>query len=161
MGGGSPEDQRSGVSRELIIRPEAEAEIDEAYDWYEARSRGLGANFLLYVEAVLREVRRTIRPHEMLAKHFELSSRDTPRPRRHRGSDHPEPPGEGALKHRGDLRPVASEASVGLVARREQAKIQTARFLAIEGDVDAEVLGFAYVTLCLTAQDDPGSSQER
>ncbi len=49
MGGGSPEDQRPGVSRELIIRPEAEAEITEAYDWYEARSRGLGANFLLSV----------------------------------------------------------------------------------------------------------------
>jgi hypothetical protein len=32
------------VSRELIIRPEAESEINEAYDWYEARSRGLGAD---------------------------------------------------------------------------------------------------------------------
>ncbi len=49
MGGGSPEDQRPGVSRELIIRPEAEAEITEAYDWYEARSRMLGTNFLLSV----------------------------------------------------------------------------------------------------------------
>lgn len=58
MGGGSPEDQRPGVSRELIIRPEAEIEINEAYDWYEARSRGLGGDFLLSVEAVLRAAAR-------------------------------------------------------------------------------------------------------
>lgn len=58
MGGGSPEDQRPCVSRELIIRPEAEIEIGEAYEWYEARSRGLGADFLLSVEAVLRAAAR-------------------------------------------------------------------------------------------------------
>jgi hypothetical protein len=33
--------------RRLIIRPEAEAEMAEAFDWYEERLSGLGASFLL------------------------------------------------------------------------------------------------------------------
>jgi hypothetical protein len=35
--------------RRLIIRPEAEAEMAEAFDWYEERLSGLGASFLLCV----------------------------------------------------------------------------------------------------------------
>jgi toxin ParE1/3/4 len=46
------------VSRELILRPEAEAEMTEAYVWYEARSRGLGADFLLSIDAVLQAAAR-------------------------------------------------------------------------------------------------------
>ena len=30
----------------LIVRPEAEADLDAAYSWYEGRSRGLGDAFL-------------------------------------------------------------------------------------------------------------------
>jgi toxin ParE1/3/4 len=41
------------VSRELVVLPEAETEMAEAYDWYEARSPGLGLDFLLSVDAVL------------------------------------------------------------------------------------------------------------
>ena len=33
--------------RRLVIRPEAEAEMTEAFDWYEERLPGLGASFLL------------------------------------------------------------------------------------------------------------------
>ncbi len=32
---------------ELIIRPEAEADIADAFDWYESRVPGLGSEFLL------------------------------------------------------------------------------------------------------------------
>jgi hypothetical protein len=35
------------MSRELIIRPEAEADIALAFGWYEARVSGLGSEFLL------------------------------------------------------------------------------------------------------------------
>ena len=49
------------MSRELIIRPEAEAEIAEATDWYEARSPGLGADFLLSIEALLQAAARNPR----------------------------------------------------------------------------------------------------
>jgi hypothetical protein len=37
------------MTRELIIRPEAEIEMVEAYDWYEARLQGLGSDFLLSI----------------------------------------------------------------------------------------------------------------
>ena len=43
------------MSRRLIVRPEAEAEMTEAYDWYEDRVPGLGSEFLLCVDAVLKE----------------------------------------------------------------------------------------------------------
>ncbi|MFW5777167.1 MAG: type II toxin-antitoxin system RelE/ParE family toxin [Spirochaetota bacterium] len=46
------------MSRELIVRPEAEVEMAEAYHWYEACSPGLGADFLLSVEAVVRAAAR-------------------------------------------------------------------------------------------------------
>ncbi len=37
----------------LIIEPEAEADIEAAYDWYEANRTGLGDDFLLCIEATL------------------------------------------------------------------------------------------------------------
>lgn len=43
----------------VIIRPEAEAEIAEAYDYYETVSQGLGAAFLLAVEACLDGIERS------------------------------------------------------------------------------------------------------
>jgi plasmid stabilization system protein ParE len=45
--------------RQLIVRAEAEAEIDEAAGWYEARSAGLGLEFLRAVDAVLSAIRRS------------------------------------------------------------------------------------------------------
>jgi hypothetical protein len=37
---------------ELIIRPEAEADIAEAFDWYETRVPGLGSEFVLVLDAL-------------------------------------------------------------------------------------------------------------
>lgn len=42
----------------ILIRPEAEKEIEEAYRWYEKRSIGLGSEFLLCVEEGLENIRR-------------------------------------------------------------------------------------------------------
>lgn len=42
----------------LIIRPEAEEEIREAYDWYEDRVSGLGSEFLLTVDATMNAILR-------------------------------------------------------------------------------------------------------
>lgn len=36
-----------------LIRPEAEAELNEAYLWYERQREGLGADFLLCFEESL------------------------------------------------------------------------------------------------------------
>jgi len=38
---------------QLILRPEAEADLAEAYVWYEQRRAGLGQDLLLSVEAAL------------------------------------------------------------------------------------------------------------
>ena len=43
----------------MIIRPEAEADLVNARDWYERQRVGLGAAFLLCVEEVLERISHT------------------------------------------------------------------------------------------------------
>ena len=43
---------------ELVIAPEAELDIAEAYAWYEGRRTGLGEEFLSSVDACLESIRR-------------------------------------------------------------------------------------------------------
>jgi plasmid stabilization system protein ParE len=43
---------------ELVIAPEAELDIAEAYIWYEGRRAGLGEEFLTSVDACLESIRR-------------------------------------------------------------------------------------------------------
>jgi toxin ParE1/3/4 len=42
----------------VTVRPEAEREIQEAFDWYEERNEGLGLEFLRAADACLSGVRR-------------------------------------------------------------------------------------------------------
>ncbi|MDP2211335.1 MAG: type II toxin-antitoxin system RelE/ParE family toxin [Candidatus Aquicultor sp.] len=42
----------------VLIRPEAEDDLREAFSWYEDKRRGLGHDFLLQVEAGLRFIER-------------------------------------------------------------------------------------------------------
>lgn len=37
---------KEGPLPEIIIRPETEAEISEAFRWYEGKSEGLGSEFM-------------------------------------------------------------------------------------------------------------------
>lgn len=46
------------MTHELIVRPEAEAEMGEAFDWYEERAPGLGSDFLLNVDAAFQAILR-------------------------------------------------------------------------------------------------------
>jgi len=46
------------MSRRLIVRPEAEAEMTDAFEWYEDRVPGLGSEFLLCVDAVFSAIVR-------------------------------------------------------------------------------------------------------
>ena len=46
------------MNLELIIRPEAEPEIAEAFDWYESRVPGLGSEFLLVLDALFNSILR-------------------------------------------------------------------------------------------------------
>jgi plasmid stabilization system protein ParE len=43
----------------LIVRPEAEAELAEAFSWYEQRIRGLGLAFLYCAEATNHAIQRS------------------------------------------------------------------------------------------------------
>lgn len=47
------------MNYELLLRPEAEADIGEAYRWYEAQTDGLGEEFLRAVDACFATVQRT------------------------------------------------------------------------------------------------------
>jgi len=46
------------MKRMIYIRPEAEQDMRETYAWYETQMPGLGANFLLHVDAQLRSLQR-------------------------------------------------------------------------------------------------------
>ncbi len=47
----------------VIIRPEAEDDLKEAFLWYEDKRRGLGYDFLLQVDAGLRFIERNPEIH--------------------------------------------------------------------------------------------------
>ncbi|HEY8504701.1 MAG TPA: type II toxin-antitoxin system RelE/ParE family toxin [Gemmataceae bacterium] len=47
----------------MIIRPEAEADLAGAKQWYEGQKEGLGAEFLLRVEEVFERIARTPEVH--------------------------------------------------------------------------------------------------
>jgi len=42
----------------IVVRPEAAREVQEAFDWYEQRSEGLGLEFLRAADACLAGVQR-------------------------------------------------------------------------------------------------------
>ena len=46
------------MSDEVIVRPEAAREVQEAFDWYEEKSQGLGLEFLRAADACLAGIRR-------------------------------------------------------------------------------------------------------
>ena len=46
------------MTRRLVFRPEADLEINEATEWYEARGRGLAVEFLRILDACIESIRR-------------------------------------------------------------------------------------------------------
>src|SRR5438067_991216 len=54
------------MTRALIVEPEAEAEIVDAASWYEARSPGLGPQFIRAVEAALGAIQRNPHVHQVV-----------------------------------------------------------------------------------------------
>ncbi len=54
----------------LIIAPEAEADIDEAYGWYEAQRIGLGEEFLGCVDASIAGICRKPELHPIVFKQY-------------------------------------------------------------------------------------------
>jgi hypothetical protein len=56
------------VSLELIIRPEAETEMADAFAWYEERVKGLGSEFLFAADATFQGMLRHPRQYETQSK---------------------------------------------------------------------------------------------
>ncbi|MEA5478727.1 hypothetical protein VB774_13960 [Pseudanabaena galeata UHCC 0370] len=46
------------MAKSLIILPEAELDITEAYDWYQERELGLGEEFLRCIDASIQTIKR-------------------------------------------------------------------------------------------------------
>ena len=46
------------MTHRIVVRPEAAREVQEAFDWYEERSEGLGLEFLRAADASLAGVQR-------------------------------------------------------------------------------------------------------
>jgi toxin ParE1/3/4 len=57
------------MSLELIIRPEAEADITQAFGWYEGRVSRLGSEFLLVLDAVFNSIVRNPDLYPEVHKH--------------------------------------------------------------------------------------------
>jgi len=55
---------------ELIIAPEAEQDLVEAYAWYEAQRAGLGEEFLSCVDACIEAIRRTPEMHVIVHENY-------------------------------------------------------------------------------------------
>jgi plasmid stabilization system protein ParE len=53
----------AAVNLPIILRPEARAEFDEAYDWYESQRAGLGEAFADQVQLVLDRIAAMPRTH--------------------------------------------------------------------------------------------------
>ena len=58
------------MAAEVILAPEAEQDIAEAYAWYEGRRPGLGEEFLSCVEACIEAIARTPELHSLLHENY-------------------------------------------------------------------------------------------
>ena len=63
---------------ELVIVPEAELDIAEAYLWYEGRRAGLGEEFLSSVEACLESIRRRPEMYPVVHEGYRRSNKISP-----------------------------------------------------------------------------------
>jgi plasmid stabilization system protein ParE len=57
------------MTPQLIIRPEAELDIQAAFEWYEAQSLGLGSEFVRAVDACLSNIGRNPLAYPAIYQH--------------------------------------------------------------------------------------------
>ena len=53
---------------EIVIRPEAESEISEAFRWYEDKNEGLGSEFMRALDASLSHIQRNPMAYAVIHK---------------------------------------------------------------------------------------------
>lgn len=56
------------MKKPLIVRAEAEADLAQAFQWYEQQVRGLGDQFLLSVDAVMASIERNPQLYSVVHK---------------------------------------------------------------------------------------------
>ncbi|HTU23708.1 MAG TPA: type II toxin-antitoxin system RelE/ParE family toxin [Gemmataceae bacterium] len=61
------------MAAKLIIAPEAEQDIDEAYAWYEGHRVGLGEEFMSCVDACIQAITRTPQMHAVYYETYRRS----------------------------------------------------------------------------------------
>lgn len=54
------------MSYGLLIKPEAELDLEDAYNWYEQKNRGLGSEFIRVVDASLANIQRNPLAHPLV-----------------------------------------------------------------------------------------------
>ena len=58
------------MAAELVVAPEAEQDISEAYGWYERQRTGLGEDFLSCVDACVQRICRTPEMHARIHEKY-------------------------------------------------------------------------------------------
>ena len=58
------------MAAELILAPEAEQDLAEAYEWYENRRAGLGEEFLSCVDACIAAIQRTPEMYKVVHENY-------------------------------------------------------------------------------------------
>src|SRR4051794_27640987 len=58
------------MAAEIVIAPEAQQDLEEAYAWYEARRPGLGENFLTTVDARIQQIARLPEASPLVHKNY-------------------------------------------------------------------------------------------
>ena len=53
----------------LLLAPEAQADLAEAYAWYESQRGGLGSEFLAEVAVVLQRIEQMVHTPSFVARH--------------------------------------------------------------------------------------------
>ena len=77
MGGDKAKNPDGEMSYHLIIRKRAEKHLAEAYAWYEGQRTGLGAEFMLCIDAKLQVVKKN--PFLFQARHKHVRCALVPR----------------------------------------------------------------------------------
>ena len=54
----------------VIVSPEAEADLTQAYQWYDEQVEGLGSEFLLCVEACIQSIARSPKIYQKVHKNI-------------------------------------------------------------------------------------------
>ena len=68
MGNSEKEHLTKPIIQEIIVRREAQFDVQEAFDYYEEKSKGLGLEFMRSMDAALQSVKRNPTSYQKIYK---------------------------------------------------------------------------------------------